>query len=340
LSPHDRFDPWYRASEAHLRWWNRNVRPDQRRDQDRGHRPDGLTMVPHGAFGNRNRVDVPSVPHGAPAQGAFKPGSAPPAPPMAGDRDRRFDRGHGDRDRFDRGQRPPVLTAPPVLSNQPGSPGTITSPPPGPQLQPGPFPRGRQDGRDGRDGREVFEDGRRQQPLRTTPPPLGTAIASPPIQGPVPGTVIASPPNQQGPVPGTVIASPPNQFGPPAGTAIGSQPLHADPFPQSGFGRPDRPHRGDGEFERHRGRDQRAMQPQPIAAPAPQPQPMAPPPMAAQPMPVPPGAAMPRPMPAAAPPPPAAAAQPAPPQRGEDRRQGGDDRRQGGRDRGARQMER
>jgi hypothetical protein len=338
LSPHDRFDPWYRAPEAHLRWWNRNVRPDQRRDHDRGHRPDGLTMVPHGAFGNRNRVDVPSVPHGALAQGAFKPGSAPPAPPMAGDRDRRFDRGHGDRDRFDRGQRSPVLTAPPVLSNQPGSPGNITSPPPGPQFQPGPFPRGR-------DGREVFEDGRRHQPLRTTPPPLGTAIASPPNQGPAPGTVIASPPNQHFPVPGTVIASPPNQSGPPAGTAIGAQPLHADPFPQSGFARPDRPHRGDGEFEHHRGRDQRAMQPQAIAAPAPQPQPMAPPPvarppMAAQPMPAPAGAAMPRPMPAAAPPAAAAAAQPAPPQRGEDRRQGGDDRRQGGRDRGARQMER
>jgi hypothetical protein len=341
LSPHDRFDPWFRAPEAHLRWYNRNVRPDQRRDRDhdRGHRPDGLTMVPHDAFGNRHRVDVPRVPHGAPvpAAGAFKPGSAPPPPAIARDqnrdRDHRRDDGHG---RFDRGQRPPLLTAPPALSTQPQpqpapqfQPGP--QPQPGPQFQPGAFPRGRHD------GREVFEDGRRLHPERNAPPPLGTAIASPP--------------NQRGPVLGTAIASPPNQSGPPAGTAIGSQPLQADPFPQ-GFARPDRPHRGDGESEHQRGRDQRQGPPQASAAPQPQPQPqpmapppaarpptpVAPPPMAAQPMPAPPSAPMPRPMPAAAPAP-APAAQPAPPPRGEDRHQGGDDRRQGGRERG-RQMER
>jgi hypothetical protein len=332
LSPHDRFNPSFRAPEAHLRWWNRNVRPDARRDHDRGHRPDGLTVVPHDAFGNRNRVEVPHVPHAAPGPGALQPGAAPPPPPIA--RDRRVDRGNGDRDRFDRGQRPPLLTAPPAISDQP-------QPQPGPQLQPGPFPRGRQD------GRALFEDGRRLHPDRNLPPAAGTAIASPPNQGPVAGTAIASPPNQFGPAAGTAIASPPNQFGPPAGTAIGSQPLQAAPFPPPGFGRPDRPRRADGGFEHHRGRDERAMSPQSSAGPAPQPvapppprppMQMAPPPMAAQPMPAPPSAVMARPMPAAAPPP-AVAAQPGQ-QRGEDRHQGGEDRRQGGRDHNGRQQER
>ncbi|MFL6674570.1 MAG: DUF6600 domain-containing protein [Massilia sp.] len=373
LSPYDRFVPSYRAPEGHLRWWNRNLRPDDRRTRDRNHRPEGLTVVPHDAFGHRDRVDVPRVPKGAPAPGgsAVAPGSAPP-PPLAherGDHRRedgrgRFERGDGAR----RGERTPVLTAPPMMEAQPQArqPGTVlTAPPapaaaaPAPQLQNSPW-------RDRHQGREVFEDGRRRRDRSPAPleagglpagradvvPAPGTNIASPPMQqGPAPGTSIASPPMQQGPVAGTAIASPPMQQGPAAGTVIASPPMQPSPAPSGFAPRFERPHRGDGESG-HRWREQRGLQQPPMAAPAPRtvaplqavrppapPGQPAPPPVVSHPMAPPPAAAMARP----APPPPPAAAVPAQAQaQAQAAPQGGrsDEHHGGGRERGGRQMER
>jgi hypothetical protein len=367
LAPHERYVPGYRAPESHLRWWNRNLRTDDRRDHQR--RPEGVTVVPHDAFGHRDRVDVRQVPRGAPPPVAVQraPGSAPPPPPDAGrhdrwarDRDGRDERRADGQDRFGggRGGRVPVLTAPSMPAQpQPRPPVTsATQPPiasqPRPPVgtAPAPVNSDQQDlqGPRGRhDGRDAFEDGRRRRPLETDGFPVrrqdvpgpGMSIASPPMQmgAPPAGTSIASPPMQMGAPPaGTSIASPPMQMGaPPAGTSIASPPNSQQP--QGGFvPRFERPHRGDGDGGRrgdggHRGRDQGALEDRPAAA-----QNGAAPPVNRAPMPAPmaaaqpmPVAAAPRPMPA----PPAAVSAPAPQPRG-DR---GD---HGGRDGNARQQER
>jgi hypothetical protein len=291
LAPHERYVPGYRAPESHLRWWNRNVHTDDRRDH--GRRPQGVTVVPHDAFGHRDRIDVRQVPKGAPPPVALQraPGSAPPPPPDAGRHDRwtrehdgRDERRADGQDRFGRdrdgrGGRVPVLTAP----SQPRQPITTATPPPGQvAAQPRPpvaaapapsfqdqQPQDLQGPHGRRDGREAFEDGRRRRPLETDGFPFrrqqvpvpGTTIASPPMQNGAPpaGTSIASPPMQMGAPPaGTSIASPPMQMGAPAaGTSIASPPMQRG-APPAGTSisspPPSQPPAGFApRFERHRG---------------------------------------------------------------------------------------
>jgi hypothetical protein len=360
LAPHERYVPGYRAPESHLRWWNRNLHADK--DRNHGHGPQGVTVVPHDAFGHRDRVDVRQVAKGAPALASLQraPGSAPPPPPDAG----RHERWARERDER-RGSRVPVLTAPSMPAQAQPRP-ALTSATPVPQAAPQARPalsgapaqdqHDWQGARQRHDGREAFEDGRRRRletdgfPLRRqeAPVPAGQSIASPPMQnGALPaGTNIASPPMQMGAPPaGTSIASPPMQIGaPPAGTSIASPPTSQ---PQGGGFVPrfERPHRGDGDGGhrgdgegRHRGRDQGGLETPsaPVAVAAPASRPAMPAPVAvAAPMPV---AAAPRPMPSAS----AAASGPAPaqhtppPTRG-DRSDRGE---RNGRDGNARQQER
>jgi hypothetical protein len=242
LGPHDRYVPGHHAPAAHLNWWNRNVHDDGHRD--RNYRPNGVTVVPHDAFGQRDRVDVGHAPKGAtpPALAVQQPGSAPPPPRGAVERDGRRG-GWRDRDGRDgrdgRGAPVPVLTAPSVQAGQPQArppvPAAVAAPAPVavPQGQGNEGPHGRQ-------GREAFEDGRGRRQFDTdafprqrpnTPPVAGTSIASPPLPANVPpaGTSIASPPLPAGvPAAGTTIgsSSPPRNL-PPAGMAIGSAPMPA-----------------------------------------------------------------------------------------------------------------
>jgi hypothetical protein len=319
-----------------------------------------VTVVPHDAFGHRDRVDVQHVPKGAaPVMVQQTPGSAPPPPPHQR-------REHFGRDRDGRGSQVPVLTAPPVQANQPPprSPRTIATPSPAPA--PAPVLRGEQEQgfaapRARHDGHEEFEDGRHRRgqdgrgfplPRPEQPPVAGTSIASPPMQNHVPpaGTSIASPPMQNNAPPaGTSIASPPMQHSFPApGTSIASPPTM--PAPSERFvPRFDRPNRSEGGFEHHR--RENPMPVEAAAAPAPRRPPMPgaqPAPMPA-PQPAPAAAPVTRPMPAPAavapPPAPAPASAGAPPQRGGDH--GGDhggDRggheRHNGRDGNPRQQER
>jgi hypothetical protein len=77
LSPRDAFVPGYRARAEHVRQINayvrndhddrrddrRGDRRDDRRDDRRGgHQRDGMTVVPHGQFGNRGSFAVPTAP--------------------------------------------------------------------------------------------------------------------------------------------------------------------------------------------------------------------------------------------------------------------------------------
>jgi hypothetical protein len=256
LGPHDRYVPGHHAPEAHLRWWNRNVHDDGRRE--RNYRPNGVTVVPHDAFGHRDRVDVRQAPKGAPPPLAANqgPGSAPPPPPRErGERDGRDgrdgrrsdwrDRAGHDRpghDRDGRGAQVPVLTAPSMPANpaQGRAPATAATPPvqAAPAVGAAVPSYGGPHGREGRQGREAYEDGRRRRALETdgfplqrpnTPAVAGTSIASPPMPANTPpaGTTIASPPMPAHvPPAGTTIASPPMPAGTPAaGTTIASPPM-------------------------------------------------------------------------------------------------------------------
>jgi hypothetical protein len=149
LTPHDRFVPNYRTSENHLRWMNKDVRPDPQRPRD--FRPQGLTVVPQDRFSRPGRVDVAHAPHVTPAAvlGRNAPVaagvSAPPPPPQNrfphDERVERFARGQGrDPGRehgFDTSRLPqdgfirqtPVLTSPPI-SGQPAQPLGVISPTP------------------------------------------------------------------------------------------------------------------------------------------------------------------------------------------------------------------
>jgi hypothetical protein len=152
LTPHDRFVPSYRASENHLRWVNKDVRPDPRRPRD--WRPQGLTVVPQDRFAHPGRVDVAHAPRvAAPAlarNGAAGPSAAPSAPPPPPSnrpqRDERFARAGQERDhgreqepqhRLDTGrisrdgfirQETPVFSPP--INGQPAQPLGVNSPTP------------------------------------------------------------------------------------------------------------------------------------------------------------------------------------------------------------------
>jgi hypothetical protein len=117
LSPHDRYEPSWHASEEHLRWLNHHVRPDPHRGRD--YRPQGLTVVPQDQFRPGGRVNVPRAPLATVAPAQVRNGaaagipmtSAPPAPAQLQHRGAdavRFDRNHDGRpdrietSRFDR----------------------------------------------------------------------------------------------------------------------------------------------------------------------------------------------------------------------------------------------
>ena len=82
LSPWDRYEPGYRAPEAHLRWWNNPWHPDHR---PRDYRPQGVTVVPQDRFDHHGRVNVPRAPIATvpPVLAHNLPAATPPAPAMS-----------------------------------------------------------------------------------------------------------------------------------------------------------------------------------------------------------------------------------------------------------------
>ncbi|UVW28744.1 DUF6600 domain-containing protein [Massilia sp. H6] len=236
LGPHDYFVPGYRLSDERLRrlndWrerdgWRRDRHHERRDRGDRAGRPDyrqrGLTVVPQANFGGRGPVVVSNLPQGTPSPQAVPatPGVAPAGPQRWRGRDRdrdgipdrighdrdddgmvdRADRDGRERDRFERRQRPPVLTTDPAPQPvQPGVLVTVPMPSAAVAVPPRPpawqrFERG--DERDERTGRERGERGDRFGDRRERQQPA--AMPHMPAQRPMP--VQAQPQMQAQPQP-------------------------------------------------------------------------------------------------------------------------------------------